>query len=685
MDPPSTAAGSGAGGDSQPQQPDPRQLQPPSPRGASDNRFSVSPQLFVRSSDVLSKSGPKPPTRRRTRHKVLDSRYNSVDVPDGASGPSDGPPTLSQQQRQYSVPGMGGNEADGAKPDDQEQVQTKGEAVVVANAEKNGVAGPTVAVQEPEGDVGAVRAPFTAKPGTEEHGPAPQENIQLVVTAPAEQLPAVLTSPSEKPACPDVEEETHEVNPEESILIAERAGDEARLPVYLQDSSSDTDSDVELITAGDVGQYEQPTPPPGEEEGQQSGEEESPSEKAEGSHEEQPGEEAARNGHPGEEVTRNGQPGEEVTRNGQPGEEAPRNGQPGEEVTRNGQPGRDGPKDLAGERPHETIGPASSNITSSPSPLSKPKRPPPPPKPPKPSNTAGDVPVVVQGAQSNSPRPQDAPASPILRPVESNRPSQKKKVPPSIIPLPYAAKTAAIPPLPPKKSRPAPPPRAHTTHLSATQEQSSLTTMPGRDPSPSPPTPTSSVAKRSSADESSLEGEGIPPGTSPSSSAVGADHLKQRPRVPSPPREEVDGGGSPVDEAPVHLMSKPEYVHSQMTDNRVSMSISVAPSSPTSTLSRVGRRLSIGLIKELATQEALASYDVRMCVCVVCVYGVCVWCVCIWGACAQSEVCCEKKPFCVAFLPMGGGGGGGWWWWWWWSGHSLLYVPYMLCFIPLVV
>ena len=182
MDPPSTAAGSGAGGDSQPQQADPRQLQPPSPRGASDNRFSVSPQLFVRSSDVLSKSGPKPPTRRRTRHKVLDSRLNSVDLPDGASGPSDGPPTLSQQ-RQYSVPGMGGNEADGAKPDYQEQVQTKGEAVVVVNAEKNGVAGPTVAVLEPEKDVGAVRTPFTAKPGTEEHGLAPQENIQLVVTA----------------------------------------------------------------------------------------------------------------------------------------------------------------------------------------------------------------------------------------------------------------------------------------------------------------------------------------------------------------------------------------------------------------------------------------------------------------------------------------------------------------------
>ena len=442
-------------------------------------------------------------------------------------------------------------------------------------------------------------------------------------------------------------------------MIAEGAGDEVRLPVYLQDSSSDADSDVELITAGDVGQYEQPTPPPGEEEGQQSGEEESPSEKAEGLHEEQPGEEAPRNG----------QPGEEAPRNGQPGEEVPRNGQPGEEVTNNGHPGRDGPKDLVGERPHETIGPASSNINSSPSPLSKPKRPPPPPKPPKPS---GDVPAVVQGAQSNSPRPQGAPTSPILRPVESNRPSLKKKVPPSIIPLPYAAKTAAIPPLPPKKSRPAPPPRAHTTHL--TQEQSSLTTMPGRDPSPSPPTPTSSVTKRSSADESSLEGEGIPPGTSPSSAAA-ADHLKQRPRVPSPPREEVEGGGSPADEAPVHLMSKPEYVHSQMLDNRVSMSISVAPSSPTSTLSRVGRRLSSGLVKELATEEALASYDVRVCVCV---YGVCVCvCVCVYGVLVYSvRFAVKTKPFCVAFLPMEG------WWWWWWSGLSLLYVTYALLYPP---
>ena len=101
--------------------------------------------------------------------------------------------------------------------------------------------------------------------------------------------------------------------------------------------------------------------------------------------------------------------------------------------------------------------------------------------------------------------------------------------------------------------------------------------------------------------------EGPPPGTSPSE--AGDNHFKNRARVPSPPRDSDDL--SPVDEAPVHLMSKPEYIHRH--DNRISTASSVVSpldTSPSSTLSKVGRRLSIGLIKELATQEALASYDI---------------------------------------------------------------------------
>ena len=687
MEPPSAAADSETGADSQVQA-DMRLRPPTSP--APDNRFSVSPRVFVRSSDVVSRACPKPPTRRRTKHKVFDTRLSSGDAPDGVIPPPDEKSQEQQQQQQQqqqsNAPSTTPDTSEyggGAKPNGE---QAK-EEMADANALRNGAV--TIVVQEPVVDAPDVHATANAEPERDKQDArvpvvdvsARDGSIDLPVptdlqpseaaAAEKEKSEVAVSEHVTKESADILREATPPPRPDTpaGYVEGDEEGEVERPPSYL--TSSDSDSDVELITAGyDVVAYEEPSPPPpaGEGEEQQPGEEDPHSEQAESLAEEQPGEEVTKDGQPGDEVTKDGQPGEEVAKDGQPGEEVAKDGQPGEEVAKDGQPPGEAtppqsqppgeeatqPKIQLGEEAIKTVQPGEeapkghlpvegklsqtgstldvgvSQATTSPSPIPK-KRPLPPPKPPKPPTMQNEIPAVVQdaqpnsplmsGAQSNSPlMPRSgAQTSPLLstRPLESNRPFLKKKVPPPIVPTPYAAK--AMPPVLPKKSRPPPPPRSYNAHLSTAHDQSSspsLTTMPGRDSSPVPPITITS--KQVSMDESTSEREGHTLGTSPLD-----DRLRQRPRAPSPPREE---GGAQGDEAPVHLMSKPEYVHYGM-DNRSSTASSVmqspiSASPPPSTLTRVGRRLSIGLIKELATQEALASYDVRGC-------GV----VCVWNAC----------------------------------------------------
>ena len=628
MDPPSsTVSSSGTGGHA-----DTDSRLPPPP--TSENRFSTSPQLFVRSSDVLSKGGPKPPTRRRTRHKVFDARLSSGDSTDGANPPASG----DSLQRLSNLSDGGGNEG-GTKPYEEQALKTVVEDVGARNAVRNGTV--AITVQEPEADAKTVHIILTTESEPDRnttHGSSTENDVAVSVhPVPTDPQP-IMAEEAKSEAVPlDQQlvvvtpgplEEDDVMPPGEEVVEPEqrsmgdvlKAGEEEtpQPSVYLVESSSDSDSDVELVTAEyPTERYEQASPPPPDkDEHSTDATEEEPSgpEQAEGSREQppkevdQPGEEAPKTDQPGEEALKNGQPGEEAPKNDQPGEEALKNGQPGEEAPKNDQPGDKAALPM-GETPNHTAGTSGPPSQNSPSTLSKPKRPPPPPKPPKPATVPGEA--VAQGAQFNSPilLPRVAgvpsPSSPTLgaHPVEGGRLSQKKKVPPPIVPMPYTPK-AVIPPIPPKKTKPAPPPRAHNTHLSG--DPSSLTTMPGREPSPTPPTTTTQVIPPAKPAEVGIEAP--PPGSSPSDTD---DRFKNRARVPSPPRDGNDA--SPVDEAPVHLMSKPEYVHHH--DNNRSSTASnslVSPLSPSpSMLSKVGRRLSVGLIKELAAQEALASYDVR--------------------------------------------------------------------------
>ncbi|KAL5469435.1 hypothetical protein EMCRGX_G030690 [Ephydatia muelleri] len=601
MDPPSsTVSSSGTGGHA-----DTDSRLPPPP--TSENRFSTSPQLFVRSSDVLSKCGPKPPTRRRTRHKVFDARLSSGDSTDGANPPAPG----DSLQRLSNLSDGGGNEG-GTKPYEEQALKTGVEDVGGRNAVRNGTV--AITVQEPEADAKTVHIILTTESEPDRnttHGSSFTENDVAVSVHPVptdpqpvmaeeakseavpldQQLVVVTPGPLEEDDVMPPGEEV--VEPEQrSMGDALKAGEEEtpQPSVYLVESSSDSDSDVELVTAEyPTERYEQASPPPPDkDEHSTDATEEEPSgpEQAEGSREQPP-----------KEVD---QPGEEAPKNDQPGEEAPKNDQPGEEALKNGQPGEEAPKnDQPGDKAALPMGETPNHTAEAPS----------PPKPPKPATVPGEA--VAQGAQFNSPilLPRVAgvpsPSSPTLsvHTVEGGRLSQKKKVPPPIVPMPYTPK-AVIPPIPPKKTKPAPPPRAHNTHLSG--DPSSLTTMPGREPSPTPPTTTQVIPPAKPAG-TEVGVEAPPPGSSPSDTD---DRFKNRARVPSPPRDGNDA--SPVDEAPVHLMSKPEYVHHH--DNNRSSTASnslVSPLSPSpSMLSKVGRRLSVGLIKELAAQEALASYDI---------------------------------------------------------------------------